>query len=287
MDLEAMREKINHSPVFGLNSEMEASKYQKSALELVEDLYIYLNHLSNKYADMGLEIVETTYECLRNYHADYGTFLNYFLSSIRKRANSRIAKQQVDVHRGGIVLSESEKRKIRLLNNLSKALHLELTDKLFWEKAAVCFGTSTSSIQALVDLNSVACTVSSDSNEKTSFIIGNIPSPLSVEQEVEDQDILITYMNSIEKRYNKCQDRQKPVIAKIMTAKLLKDFPDFIEYLLHNQSYSFLDKQVFSYFKQTGLSPTAREISTWLGRNEASVSRTFKSFLTTLKCESE
>ena len=66
-DILEIKEKINHSVIFSIDRAMEPSFYQSELFDLVENLYQYVTHLSLKYKNAGLEVVETAHACLRSY----------------------------------------------------------------------------------------------------------------------------------------------------------------------------------------------------------------------------
>ena len=66
-DILEIKEKINHSVIFSIDRVREPSLYQSELFNLVENLYQYVTRLSPKYNDAGLEVVETTHDCLRSY----------------------------------------------------------------------------------------------------------------------------------------------------------------------------------------------------------------------------
>lgn len=71
---------IRNSILFSLDRNTQATAYRREALKLVEYLYLYSVAINtDKYTGFGLEITETANRCIKNYTAEVGDFLNYFI----------------------------------------------------------------------------------------------------------------------------------------------------------------------------------------------------------------
>ena len=108
-------ELIDNSEIFELSRESNPSKYRILEYELIENLYEYAQFLnSNRYQDMGLEIVETATDCLRSYDKNRGLFTHYFLTSLSRRVNKEQAIRNAIETRGGIVVPEKvQERRVK------------------------------------------------------------------------------------------------------------------------------------------------------------------------------
>lgn len=214
-----LEERINSSPALTLDPVREATLYQRAVFSLIEDLYRYLNRLSGRYADMGLEIVETAHECLKAFRPERGAFLHYYLASIKRRAMRKAAEEQ---------------------------LSLTLSEELPADHSDGIAGLS--------------------GREDT------------VEQAADSALFLQLFLHQAEAEFLRCQARQQPVVSKLLTVKLLAEFPELAEGAMPT-AFSFLDAGICDAYSRTGDIPSLRELSAQLGRNEASTSRTLKQFL--------
>jgi len=88
---------------------------------------------------------------------------------------------------------------------------------------------------------------------------------------------------SVDEEFQKQQERTKPLLSKLLTAKLL-NASDYAFQLIEKNvlRISFIDSEIFSVCAKSNVIPTAREIAEANGVHEASASRTLKTFLTRL-----
>lgn len=97
-----------------------------------------------------------------------------------------------------------------------------------------------------------------------------------IESYFENLASLSDMLDEIEENFIKLQDRQKPIVADMITIKI---GDEIFEIDRLSKRYTFLSGEIGKQIKQSGKIPTQREIAEKYGKNEASISRTMKEFL--------
>ena len=284
-DILEIKEKINHSVIFSIDRVREPSLYQSELFNLVENLYQYVTRLSPKYNDAGLEVVETTHDCLRSYRIENGSFLNYYMVAFKRRYTIETAKGQMEQLRGGIVLTQQEQQKISRILALARSHQSDIASDGFVEKAALLLGESAGEVRRLLRVHSSAMTAqyqrSSDEYDDESQI-ANLADDEMVEDLVIDKSEFHDFLFRVDRQFTKCRASQRQVISKLLTAKIIVELPELLELPILQES-KFWDRALFSEFLHTGEVPTARELAKRLERNEASTSRTLNHFLAKIR----
>ena len=280
-DILEIKEKINHSVIFSIDRAREPSFYQSELFDLVENLYQYVTHLSLKYKDAGLEVVETAHACLRSYRIENGPFLNYYMVAFKRRYTIESAKEQMEQLRGGIVLTQQEQQKIIRIFALARSHQSDMVSDKFTEKAALLLGESVGEVRRLLQIHSSAMTAQykrSNDEYGDESQIANLADDEIVEDLVIDKSEFHDFLLRVNRQFTKCRASQRQVISKLLTAKIIVELPELLELPILHES-EFWDETLFSEFLHTGEVPTARELAKRLERNEASTSRTLNHFL--------
>ena len=286
-DILEIKEEINHSVIFSIDRKREPSVYQSELFRLVENLYQYVRHLSFKYKDTGLEVVETAHDCLRSYRIENGLFLNYYMVAFKRRYTIESAKEQMEQLRGGIVLTQQEQQKISRILALAKSHQSDMASDKFVEKTAFLLGESASEVQRLLQVHNSAMAAqylwSSDEYRDESQI-ANLADDEMVEDLIIDKSEFHDFLLRVNHQFAQCRASQRQVISKLLTAKIIAELPELLELPMLQKS-KFWDNALFSEFLYTGEVPTARELAKRLERNEASASRTLNHFLVKVREE--
>ena len=104
------------------------------------------------------------------------------------------------------------------------------------------------------------------------------PSLHGVELDVgnDARERLYRFFRLLDECVRECQERQHPILAALITAKLCTasvfDAAELSQYI-------FFDAEVYREFLRTGVPFTQRDIADRFGRNEASISRTWNNFI--------
>lgn len=98
-----------------------------------------------------------------------------------------------------------------------------------------------------------------------------------------DESNIEAILDTIEKVFLERQARQKPLLSKLITAKISNAVsPSMLSTL---QKYSYFDQDIYDRSTEWGVPVTAKEIAEEMNLLEASVSRTIKQFIELLKEE--
>ena len=137
-------------------------------------------------------------------------------------------------------------------------------------------------IRELAKLADVKVTTSnsmSDEEEEElwSYIAGNV----NIEREFEEKEEAENILNKVDKVFQELRAKQQPIVSDVITTKIWLCLQD------SEQQYSFISKEVAEEWNKKGTLPTQRELARKYGRDEASISRTVRTFLEKLKREIE
>ena len=277
---------IRDSILFALDKETQTIAYKREALKMVEYLYLYLTSINaEKYSKYGLEITQTANRCIKNYSADVGDFLNYFNSAIAKEYRKAYAQKHLSEQHGGVHIPEHEQRVIRkfiklaetqgtyefsdeMLNNMSEATGIKK------ERIVECLTAYQNSFV-------IADTYTNNEGAEES-IFELIADDDLINKNIEETDDAIEFLTHINEVYKKRQERQKPLLSKLLTSKVALQVQGNDTLLAFAKTLSFFNQELYDEFCQQGEVPIAREIAVTFGLSEQSVSRTYKVFLSLL-----
>lgn len=274
-------ELIDNSEIFELSRESNPSKYRILEYELKENLYEYAQFLnSNRYQDMGLEIVETATDCLRSYDKNRGLFTHYFLTSLSRRVNKEQAIRNAIETRGGIVVPEKVQKQITDIQLIAGTLGRDIEDEAVIEAAAKYLDVPTARVRKLMWLNAQCAVVHDSETEDAVGVLNLISDDFVLEDYVFEKTSLVEIFNAIDICFSRCRRSQQEVVSQLLTLRLLSCPQDIIQLAVNR---SFFDSTLYQNYINTGYIPTARDISSKLNKDEASTSRTFSTFGKKLK----
>ena len=274
---------IRTSILFSLDRETQTIAYKREALKMVEYLYLYLTSINaDKYSEYGLEITQTAKRCIKNYTKESGDFLNYFNSAISKEYRKAFSNKHFSEQHGGVHIPEQEQRIINKFIKLAETKGVyDLSDDLV-SKISEATGIKQERIRECISLyqNSfiVEDTYTDDEGNENS-IFDYIASDKLTEDFIIELDTAKELLEKVDQVFQKRQDRQKPLLSKLITAKISQQLQSDEKLLSIVSKMSFFDLDVFKKSITQGSPPTAKEIGEKLGLSEQSVSRTFKEFI--------
>ena len=102
-----------------------------------------------------------------------------------------------------------------------------------------------------------------------------------LEDEILQIDSLDEILQAVEDVFNNCSESVKKVVSLMLTAKILNLFPEGVDHC--RERYTFWNEELVRVSALLEKRLTAREISSIVGRNEASVSRTYHRFIEEVK----
>lgn len=277
---------IRNSILFSLNRETQAIAYKREALKMVEYLYLYLTSINeDKYSEYGLEITQTAHRCIKNYTSEAGDFLNYFNAAMAKEYRKAYAiKHQAEQH-GGVHIPEQDQRIIRKILKMAEAQGTYDFDDNFIFKISEVTGINEKQVKEYIVSyqNSfiVNDTYTNDDGEEGS-LFDYIADSDGADDKIIELDSATDLIQKIELVFSKRQERQKPLLSKLLTAKIVGQLIDYPDLLVVAKKTTFFNNDIYEYTLREGTPPTAKEIGAGLGLSEQSVSRTYKVFVSLL-----
>ena len=274
---------ISRSPLFSLDKEKDATAYAREALKMVEYLYCYLMATNReRYEEYALEITQTANRCISNYRRECGDFLVYFLSAMKLEYRRAYAKDAARQMRGGMHVADEDERNLQKLCRYMHSKGIEQPDAEQLQVMTAVLDMSEERILDLLALKRETVVVpeytSNDDGEEIS-LFDTIASDDGIDT-VGDTDAAYELLLRIDAQYQQLQERSKPVVSEIMTLRVCKTI---VNCGLNITAYSFVNGDMIKEYIMTGKLPTQREIAKKLGKDEASISRTIKEFLSKVK----
>ena len=279
---------IESSLLFSLDKERERTAYRREALKMVEYLYCYLMGVNtSKYEPYGVEIVDTAKRCIENYDPDAGRFLNYFSSAWKQTHGHLIGKELVRETFKGIHFTEGEERNFKKYMRLAQTMGLNTESPEFDERVAEAMGISAievDNLRNMINSNPTSGRYVNEEGEEYS-LIDQIDSGNYTDAGIIQYEAAKEFLELLELTFDQLQERQKPMLAMLITSKLALLVNEDERLLECIKSKSFFDDSIFAESLQRGEQIRAKEIAEKFGGVEASVSRTWKMFREKMKSE--
>ena len=278
---------IRTSILFSLDRETQATAYKREALKMVKYLFLYLISINaDKYSEYGLEITQTAERCIKNYNKDSGDFLNYFNSAISKEYRKAFSQKRFSEQHGGVHIPEQEQRIINKFIKLAEVKGAyDLTDDII-NKISEATGIKHERICECISLYQRSFVIEdayTDEEGNESSIFDYIASDKLTEDSIIELDAAKELLEKVDEVFKKTQDRQNPLLSKLITAKISQQLQSDEKLLSIAKKKAFFDLDIFEMSIKRGTPPTAKEIGEKLGLSEQSISRTFKEFVKRLE----
>ena len=276
---------IHDSPLFLLDREQDRIAYRREALKMVEYLYCYLLSIhESRYAEYGLEITETARRCIASFDASSGNdFLHYFNAAMAKEYRRASAKRTMEKARGGLHVPEEEDRNIRQLLKFLRTKGITDPTEEQLRRLADAQGVSLDTLRAAVQTmreTSVVSDVYCGENGEEMSLFDTVVADGEIGDELLGREACASVLSNVEAAFLACQDRQKPLLSVMLTAKIAAVV---CQHEIPVSDFTFVDKQLLAEYIQTGTIPTQRGVAARFGKNEASLSRTLREFLEKIK----
>ena len=289
--IKLLEESINNSGFFTLNKDSQYSLYKRELDKLLINLYEY-EKIRSKHRDIfeneyGADVVIVFNDCIDAYDSSKGAFINYFNRSWKRHEDQCVGEYYFSEKTHGISIPDKEGI---LYSRIKKSLQNAIEQKIdtnseeYIYNLAKELNISAKKAKTLIQLYSVSFVdnvVTDDEGEEIDiFEITVVPD----EQEEKEQkkEVILDRLNHIDYCYSMVQERQKPLLSKLLTAEFLKLIIDVFN---GYKNYSFIDIEVVKLYQFTGCVPTQKDIAEQFGRSEPSVSRTLKDFLCKTRVE--
>ena len=288
-DKEIYEKKIAESLAFSLDKDTVA--YANAVLELKKNLYLYvLSWNEEKYMEYGLEIMDVATRCINNYNAEEGIpFIHYFNNAWKKEYGHALGRKTVDESYGGVHFTKDDKAKMYLYRKIEQAAvskGIDVSSNDFFAFVSDSTGWDIEEcyqVSEMVHGKMVSEHRQGDDGEDIS-LFDTIADTNTADKDIEERDAVVVRLTQIEEVFIALQDRQKPLISSLMTARLLGEMG---EYILSQEipigQYSFFDVNIVRSYIRFGTLPSQKDIAQLHGKLEASVSRSLSTFLNTLK----
>lgn len=277
---------IDSSLIFSLDREKEHTAYRCEVLKMVENLYCYLMAVNkSKYEPYGLEIVDTAKRCIENYNSDAGRFLNYFVSAWKKTYGHIVGKELVRKTFKGIHFTEDEERNFKKYMRLAQTMGINIESPKFDERVAEAMGISDSEVGDLRNMINLKHTSGNYVNEEGEeySLIDQIDSGEYIDKGIIRYESAQEFLNLLELTYDQLQERQKPMIAMLITTKIALIVSEDVRLMEFVKKKSFYDETIFMESLKRGEQIQAKEIAEKFGVVEASASRSWKTFKDKIK----
>ena len=277
---------IDSSSLFSLDKEKERTAYKRESLKMIEYLYSYLMAINKaKYEPYGLEIVDTAKRCIKNHNSESGRFLNYFTSAWKQTYGHIVGNEIVQETYKGIHFTEAEERNFKKYMRLAHSMGVNTNSHEFDVKVAEAMGISVNEVNALrkmINAKPVSGNYINEEGEEFS-IIDQIDSGEYTGDKIVSRENAKEFLDLLALVYDELQERQKPMIAMLITTKIAVLVNENMELLEYTKKKAFYDEDTFIESLQREEPIQAKEIAGKCGVLEASASRSWKTFKDKIK----
>lgn len=277
---------INSSPLFEVDRIANPVLFDtewRSFVVLLAELFKYYDYKNKPMETYSLELMECANECVKYYNKSNGLFINFFRHALSKKTKKSKARNSINEIRQGIVLTKNEDKLIRQIMRYASSYNKNYKDEKTQQKIAMALGLDIETVKELIYINQNATAMSNEviteNGEAVNLLDLQPSNNLTPEEQIILEDDIFILAEKLEKEYDNLQERTKPIIKKLLTAKLIAEIGVSNRYEKFFNGRNYIDNSIVEDYINDKKVPTAREIADLLGINEASVSRTFKTFL--------
>lgn len=283
------RQLIEDSPLFGLDREKDYIAYERESKRMIGYLFSYLTtgKKGEEYMNYGMEIYDTASRCIKNYDTSKGTFLAYFEKAWKLEYGHAKGSEKAEEESHGMKVSRDDWRAVQKFRRLYDQIDRPCSVAQKIRQVAESMHEMVEYVTRLWELDNtkfISGNSSQGGDEEGPEVFENIAAPepgIATEENEAAEGILAV----IERLYQRVQERQKPILSDLVTTYILKK-----EYALtseHAEALSFVNREIWEDFIAGKPLPTQRDIANKYGREESSVSRTWKSFAKKVREELE
>lgn len=288
--LERYETEIATSTLFSLDKEKQLTAYSREVRKLTNLLVEYLYAIDeNYYMNFSVEIMETISSCLKNFSAEKGEFLHYFRASIKTACINAAADQRAAEYRGGTHIPEKIKKLMPKIAKYleSKGIDPEKIKDEQIELVADVFDQPEKVVRDAIEANqfsNIVYDTKTNVEGESISLFDLIASDEFADSRLLREENCKCILDQIELAFAACQDRQKPILSELLTARLCKSglFDDEnldIEYGV----YSFINRNTVKEYVLNGTILLDLEIAEKHGRAASDVSRVLFKFLSKIR----
>lgn len=278
---------INFSPLFEVDRNANPVLFDtewRVFVVLLTELYKNYDYKGRPLETYSLELMECANECVKYYDKSKGElFLHLFRSVLKNKILKSKARNSIDEKRQGIVLSHKADLQIRKIMRYASSHGKDVSNEETQQKIAKAVGLDIETVKNLIYINNnataVSDTVTNEDGDEISLFDLQTSDKLTPEEYVLLEDNIRTLLNVFEEEYNSLQNRTKPVIKKLLTAKLIAEIEDSNKFKKYFNGFSYIDNSMVEDFITDKTIPTAKEIAESFNMQESGVSRILNTFL--------
>lgn len=289
MGKEECIQRISSSPLFSLNRSLEPTAYKRETEKMAGYLFQYTLCVNEKlYSEYGTEIFETALRCIKNYDRSKGDFLHYFNVAWQVEFRRIKAKTAQNNHLGGMHITEDDKRDIRKIFKFAQMQGKDYLSQSFAQTISEAMGIDVVRVEeliAIMDTQVVSDSATNDAGESFSLFDLLESQEKTCEKQIEELDDSINFMIRLDKFYLTRQERQKPILSALITARLVEEVSRSTQLVQALKSRAFYNKQIVMEYERSGKVPMDCEIAKEFGVLEQSLSRTWNTFIQRYKGE--
>ena len=282
---EQYEEQINSAIVFSIDRSNNSVLWETETRKLlVLTIEYYKDCVMRKetFENYAVELFESIQQSIRSFSPDKGTFLHYVNVAVKHRIDQKKLADTLDQQRQGMSVSAKDNQLIRKMLSFARSKGYNVNDRETQERIAAQFNVPVSQVRFCVEQSQIKVfneTISDEEGEESSIFDKIAAAEPSAEQSMEDREKQFDLIRRIDVAFRTCQERQKPLLSRLLTAKLIPAIDLNDDTLLELETVSFIDKPLMKeYLSGMGM-PSARQIAEEYGTSEQSVSRTYKTFL--------
>jgi len=276
---------INESPLFLIDRVKDKEFFVAEERRFLADLAELMSFTRKNFREIGYEIAITAKACIKSYNAECGAFLNYFNTALKKSLFTQKAKEEISDTRTGLTLDQKTDKIIRRIVQYTNTYGGDPNKSGFVNEIADALNILPEKAAEAISINSHLFVQSGNDiirnkeGKKGELFDFLTDKSCSSENALIDDASFLMHIQAIDSAFKKQQDRTKPLLSKLLTARLLKALDDIRLIEKAISGISFIDNQIYARYKKKRTVPTAKEIAESFGVMEASASRTYNIFI--------
>jgi DNA-directed RNA polymerase specialized sigma subunit len=234
-----------------------------------------------------MELLETASDCIKGYDKSKGAFLNLFNSVMKKNMFRSKAKEAIDKQRRGLTLSQKDNYLIRKILTYIKSKGADVKDENTLKQLATYLKLPIKDVEELILINleavAINSTITNNDGDEIELFDLQLSKDITQEEKAIQDENLKYLLEKLDGAYMNLQVRTKPVISKLLTAKVINSLEYYENFDKYLKDINFIDVAMVESYKLGKIPPIARQVAEEFGLLEASVSRTFKTFIEKLR----
>lgn len=281
---EEYEEQINHAAAFTIDRAKDSELWKTEARKLLVLTCEYYKEcvLSKQtFETYGLELFESIKQSIRSFNPNKGIFLHYVNVAFKRKISQRKLAEALDRQRRGMTVSEQDNRLIKRMLSYVQSKGYDLNDTATQEHIASQFNLPIDQVRLCVaqsQIHVIDETISNSKGEQSNVFDTIASTQPNAEQVLESNERQLEIIRSVDVVFQTCQERQKPMLSRLLTARLIPEM-DLNEYIISElEGLAFIDMLLLKQYIATGQMPSAKEIAIEFGMLEQSVSRMLKTF---------